>query len=758
MNDRMISRAPFVLLACMAFCPVLALAEDAPNDADGLQEVVVTAQKRAERAQDIGISITALSAKDIENQGIRDVTDVSRAAPSLQFNRFSESDVVINIRGVAQNDYGDQQEPPIAVYQDDSYASTLNLSGFPLFDLERVEVLRGPQGTLFGRNATGGAVQFISKKPTKNFAADITGTVGSFGEADAEGAISGPLSDHVQARLAFNSVNHAPYLKNLASVGGDRGGAKALAFRGELAFQSEGSLTGLLTVRYAHDGPDSDAGLYSTVTSYPDPTTGTGKFQYPGSPNPNPFGTCEGCDVTGYRNDAINEHLGGNPWTVNNYGVGRMNRTILGSSLHLDWNLDPVSFVSISDFQHLGKNYQEGDWGNNGIALVQFNQGNTTTQFTQELRASSTVGRNYWVAGVYFMDIHGRYAGTYSFPFFDYVPQINFTQNTVSGAIFGQDEFSFADGWKLIAGFRGWRDQRVFDYSAYDNTGAYPQTDPIVFNPTSAPGLARKIFKDYSTKLELDRQFSADVLGYLSFNRGTKSGGFEGPVATPAAGVEQEFIAALPYGTERLNAYELGVKSTLLNNKLRINGDVFHYDYAGYQAFEQIGLVQSIKNLTAKEWGAELEVQARPATGLTLSTSVSSLHSTVYNVTTPSLAVINTRLPQAPSISTNASVRYEHEVGTGIASIQLSGRYWSNFCWSAFCGQVDVEPPGSAFDGRVGYDLGKLNFAFSVTNLTNRRYKVYEVDGTAFTGLLAPIYAPPRWYLFSVTAKIGEDK
>ncbi len=729
--------------------------EPATSSAVAIPEIIVTAQKKAERAQEVGISITAIGAEDIVDLGIKDSTDVARIAPSVQFNRFSESDVVFNIRGVAQNDYGDQQEPPIAVYQDDSYASSFNLAGFPLFDTQRIEVLRGPQGTLFGRNATGGAIQFISNKPTEDFESQVTVTGGSYGEADATAAVSGPLRDGLQGRFALDSVQHGAYLTNIAPGQGDRGSVKQLAARGELAFQPGGDFTGLLTIRFAHDGPETSGGMYAFVPTYLDPVTGTGDYLTANSANPNPWGTCKGCDATGYRNDSINPYLGGDPWTIHSYGPVDLDRTITGASLHLEDHVGGVVYVSISDFQHLNKFYEENDFGNGGLSVIDFAQRNVMSQFTQELRASGDAGPNSWVAGAYYMRVVGDYSGYYAEPFFDYYPYAAFTQDTTSAAIFSQDELKFGDGWKLIAGLRFWRDQRTLDYSVHDNTGNYPPSNPIMVNSTDYPGIADKIFQDYSAKLELDRQLSSNLLTYLSFNRGTKSGGFEASVATPSAGAEQAFINSIPYGTERLNDFELGVKSTLLDNRLRINGDVFYYDYAGFQGFEQIGVVQAIKNLNAREWGMELEVESRPASGLTLSAALSSLHSVLYNVTEPSLVVVDTYLPQAPKLSGNAMVRYEHPIGLGVASVQLTGRFWDNFCWSVFCGQVDIERPGYASDGRLSYETGPYLFAFGVTNLTNRIYRVYEDDTTAAGGQITPIFAPPRWYTASVTVKFG---
>jgi iron complex outermembrane receptor protein len=730
-------------------------ADTAANSGDALEEIVVTAQKKQENEQNVGISITALSSQDIVNLGIVDTTDVARVAPSVQFNKLSESYIVFNIRGVAQNDYGDQQEPPVAIYEDDSYASTLNLEGFPVFDTQQIEVLRGPQGTLFGRNATGGAVQFISNKPTKEFESEVSVTAGNFNELDYSANISGPLSDAIQGRFAINRVYHDGYLINTVPDAGDRGGVDQLAARGELAFQPTDALSGLFTIRFSHDGPDSDGGLYSTIPSYVQPLTGTGNYLTAASANPNPWGTCVGCDASGYRNDAINPYLGGNAWTVHDFGTTRNDRTITGASLHLDANLGSVALVSASDFQHMDKNYVESEWGNNGLAGLSYQAESNLTQFTQELRASGTAAQQSWVAGAYFMRVTGAYSGYFDLPYVGYDANGEFTQDTTSVAVFGQNDWQISDGWKLIGGLRYWHDIRTLDYSVYDNTGNYPESDPITFNKNTNPDLANPSFQNYNAKLELDRQFTPDLLTYLSFNRGTKSGGFEASLATPAGGLRQAYTQSIPYGTERLNAYELGTKSTWLANTLRINGDVFYYDYAGFQGYEQVGLLETIKNLNAHEWGAELEVESRPVSGLTLSTGLSTLHSTVNDITLPSLLVVDSPLPQTPKFSGNVLARYEHRVPGGEASAQLTGRYWTGYCWTLFCGPLDQEHPGFASDARIGYDIGVAFFAVGVTNLTNRTYRMYEGDYSSLGGFTAAVYAPPRWYTASVTVKFG---
>ena len=160
-----------------------------------------------------------------------------KAVPGLKMNAYSSAQVVFNIRGVSQNDYGDQQEPPVAVYQDDSYSSSINLASFPVFDLARVETLRGPQGTLFGRNATGGAIQFISNTPTEEFEGYTNLTVGNYNQVILDGALSGPLSDAVQGRFAFIVNQDDGWMESIIPGVPDRGGNDHYAMRGRLAWQ-----------------------------------------------------------------------------------------------------------------------------------------------------------------------------------------------------------------------------------------------------------------------------------------------------------------------------------------------------------------------------------------------------------------------------------------------------------------------------------------------------------------------------------------
>src|ERR1700733_6179869 len=206
-----------------------------------LDEIVVTAQRREQSLQSVGISVTALDAQTLTQMNFKDLTEVASQVPGLQFNQYGSTVTIYNIRGVSQNDFTDHQEAPVAVYSDDAYiAATGALSG-SLFDLQRVEVLRGPQGTLFGRNATGGLIQYISQKPTDTPEGYLELTGGNFGTINSEGAISGPLTDMLSARLSFATSDHDGYITNRVGpdINNQKQYAARLQFRLKLADNDE---------------------------------------------------------------------------------------------------------------------------------------------------------------------------------------------------------------------------------------------------------------------------------------------------------------------------------------------------------------------------------------------------------------------------------------------------------------------------------------------------------------------------------------
>jgi len=734
----------------------------------GIEEIVVTAQRREQDLQDVGIAVTALSGQMLTDMNMTMATDITRAVPSLKMNAYSSSQVVFNIRGVSQNDYGDQQEPPVAVYQDDSYASSINVASFPIFDLARVEVLRGPQGTLFGRNATGGAIQFVSNKPTEDFEGYATATVGSYGQFIVEGALSGPLSDNVQARIAAISNTDDGYMESIVAGVPDRGGNDHYAVRGQLAWQPSEATDLNLIVRYMKANKETQAGIYSQEPACPNDQL-QGEFT-PRDQSCAFWGTGPGEGGTGYRNDAITPSRGGDPWKTAETQRSYVDREITGATLHFDWDIGELHLVSITDYQDATKFYLEGGDAS-PVDGVLFYQGSDLEQYSQEFRLSGEFGSHTWVAGLYGMQVDGDYTGKFATPFYGYDPSIEMSQETTSYAIFAQDEWQFADAWKLIVGARYWSDEREGTYfgTAPEVPGlSAPVT--IIFNqnevaPTGGsitPADAKNSFDGVTARVQLDWKPTDDLLMYASFNRGSKSGGYTFSTGTPydpdgSLTIPRAFLEGMPFDEETLDAFELGAK-TMLGSSTTLNVAAFYYDYSDYQAFAQFGPVQTVINLDAETTGLEAELTSRPIDGLTLRLGASFLDSKVKDVPLPDGVTIEDHdLPQAPDFSANALARYEFGFAGGTVGIQGDVLYSSEFCFTVLCAPVEQEDAYTVANARLSYDSGsgRWGVAAFVDNLFEEEYRVYAFDSSLFAGVVAGVYARPRWYGLSATYRFG---
>ena len=757
--------------------PAATVASSAPSTQtapqDTLNDIIVTAQRKAERLQDVGISVTALGSDQLKQMDVNNATDIVRAVPSLKLNAFSSSAVVWNVRGVSQNDYGDQQEPPVAVYQDDSYSSSINTASFPIFDLARVEVLRGPQGTLFGRNATGGAIQFISNQPTKDFEGYASETIGSYSEHIYEGAISGPILDNLQFRLAGIKDNDTGYITDVTPGEANFGAANHYALRGILAWQPFDGTNAALTLRYMRAPHERTGGAYGFQPACPNAQL-QGAIEGPNQTCAFWGNTVPGSDANNYRNDAITPSRGGNPWTTAASGSPTLgplqsDRRIWDSALRVDSKVGSYDLVSITDYQYWQKNYLEDD-DSSPQQDSNFYIDNQVSQISQELRASHTFGNHDLTVGLFGMHIVGHYVGGFPISFIGYVPSVRYSEDTKSYAGFAQDEWKFADKFKLIAGLRYWHDERIASYYGFTPADPALNTQPdvtIIFNTqqvfpggsTLTPADADKNFSGVTARLELDYKPSDDVLYYVSYNRGGKSGGFTFSTGTPFAPGQVAFLEGMPYRPVVLTDYEVGAKITL-NDITAINASAYHYNYHDYQAFAQVGTTQTIVNLHAVANGLEIELQSHPVTGLNLQLGTSFEQSRVYHILLPDLvSVVNHDLPQAPHFSGNASASYDFPLASGTGSVGTDVTYQGHTCFTILCAPVEHEGAYAVAGGRIGYKPagGHWEFDTFVHNMFERAYRQYAFDASQFSGGALGVYAPPRTWGLSGTYRFGRQ-
>lgn len=732
---------PFIWL------PLLLGATASVTAQTAIEEVVVTAQKREQSIQDVGISVTAFSGDQVRELGYTSTADVAAQSPGVTINQFHPSITNITIRGVSQNDFADHLEPPVAVYSDEAYIASMGAAATQMFDMERIEVLRGPQGTLFGRNATGGLLHFISRKPTD--AAEGYGelTFGEFDQIKFEGAVGGPLTETVRGRVAVATNYHDGYIEN--RIGKDLRGDESYAVRGQLEYD----LTDVVTVlgKLTYSTTDTVGNTYSWKALKPN-----AELQgEPVGPNENFWGTCPGCDLAGFR-EPDND-----PFTASIEDPGFFERDILGGNLHITWQLsDAVTLTSITDYLTINKDYREDTEGS-PIQQFDFTTGQQTDQFSQELRFNGDLDTWRWVAGFYYLDLTGDYTSSVTLgidnlfgapPGLKFIPLGDWELSTESWALFGQAEYDFTPEWTGILGVRYTEDDKKQDYRVTDNFG-----DLFILDDATFPDIASQGWENVSVRAELDWRPNEDLLMYASFNRGHKGGNWAAPIFLPPPGPARDaFVPTLAHDEEVLHSFEVGFKSTLMDGAARLNGSVFYYDYSDYQAFGLVGgLAQAIGNNDAEAWGGELELYANPWEGWDFIFGLAALDSEVKDVTLPDGSVDDREFPLAPGLELNGLARYSWAgFYNGTMALQADFNWQDDVCFTVVCHPYEEEGSYIVGNLRASWTSGdeKWQAAAFVHNVADAEYRVYALDISGL-GFGNDTFGAPRWVGGSISYK-----
>lgn len=568
-------------------------------DEPGLDVLVVTAQRRAEEAQDVGVALTAISGDSLRRLGVSKINALEESAPSLNIEpQFGSGAPVFSIRGVGFRDYATNNAPTVGVYVDQvAYPFPVMTQGV-LFDIERVEVLRGPQGTLYGRNTTGGAVNVVSRMPTETLEAGAFAEYGRFNAANFEGYLSGPISDRVRARLSASVAQGGAWQVN-RDTGAELGDKDRIAVRGLLEFAASDDLDLLLNL---HGYKDESDGL------------GLRLFR--------PFGANA---VHGRRETS----WGASPEFAAAVGITpeeppfRDNEGY-GASLTARIGLGGAEIVYIGAYERLDRaEYNDFDAVAAGIAGVYFIS--DLDVVTQEMRVASTGDARFdWIAGVYYS--RERLDENYQSDFVDsfgpgFAVRTPYRQNADSIGVFGQFDYEFVERLSIVGGLRYEHEDRdlVGLGTFATGFGTFNFANGTVDGTLESRSLETD---EVSGKAALEFEPAEDVLLYVSASRGVKSGGFTAyNTLNPAA--------LTPFNPEILWAYEAGFKSQFASNRVRLNGAFFYYDYRDQQVQSAIfdpgtgAVVGRIVNAEkSRIWGAEGELLAEPARGLTISQRV----------------------------------------------------------------------------------------------------------------------------------------
>ena len=699
--------------------PLLSVVAHAAEGGLMLEEIIVTAQKRQENLQDVAISVTAFSGQQMAELGVTNAIDLIAQVPGLNVSGAGGGAINnFSIRGVTQNDFAASQESPVAVYVDEAYISLNTITNFSLFDLERVEVLRGPQGTLFGRNATGGLVHYITMKPTQDFDGYVDFQFGEDGRTRAEGAVGGGLGERVSGRLA------GVYDKNDGLIENDIGPNTMLrdnySVRGQLLFEASTDLSVLLKAQYAKE--DAARGGYAHTVAL------DGNFVT----DPN------ATDFFGYRD------ADGDPFTVSQDFEGYTESEVSDLSARIDWTVGEFTVTSLTNYQDISDGYGE-DADVTPFDIYNYEQANEVTQFSQELRMSWESGRAKNIVGAYYLNIDGefntRQTGDAFFGTGVGYPEgtaevVAATQETETWAVFGQSDLALMDRWSLTLGAR---------YNSDDKDYRYESTDIYFLQGGSFSYRDSLSEDDWSGKVQLNFRPKDEWLLYGGVSRGIKAGGFNLPLFPIAA-------EAFPFSGEVLTAYEVGLKASL-TDRVRLNASAYYYDYSDYQAYSFDGFATFLFNADAETYGAEFELAANPIDGLDILLGLSLLDAEVSNVPLSISSTGTEKAALAPDVTFNGLVRYEWPAFGGSLSVQADYVWQDNQNFNLVFTPVIEEESYGVANARLAYSNAAKSWtvAVFVRNLTDTEYRSYSFDSSGSFGSIEDVPGPQRWFGGSFT-------
>ena len=699
-----------------AVCAILlavVLPNAAPVMAAEIEEVVVTAQKREESLTDVPMSIQAATGEQLEELGVTDTFELYKVATGFSANVTRNGTPIYTIRGIGFQENSLATSPTVSVYLDEAPLQFSPMNKGASLDVQRVEVLKGPQGTLFGQNSTGGAVNFIANKPTSEFEAGVNASFGRFAAADLDGFVSGPINDAWSYRLAARMQKSDDWQKSY--VDDDEAGEKdEFAYRASLAYDNDERLRLLFTLSGFYDKSDLlRPQLVGKISQNPINGLPAGFAAAPLAPNNARAAAWSPC-VNAFGGTVANPN-------TRSYEICEPianDSDFISAQVRLDFDLnDNLVLTSLSSYNDFNRNGSGVDQDGTTFQIYETLMEGDLETFFQEVRLSGTYEGMNWVLGAnyehtdtydYFLQSFGDSSVVPVFGFIDFGPNNpNGSQESETFAIFGNVEYSLSDEVLVHAGIR-YTDQKR-DYVGCTDDGGdgtwaltsfliqpfLGSTNPLQaepgecsttgpapdFNPVEGGHRLDLNEDNVSWRVGLTWFMSEDSMLYGNVSKGFKNGQF--PTVSGSAISQLE-----PVVQEELLAYEIGMKSTLADGSLQLNGAVFYYDYKDKQILGALedatfGSLAALVNVPESHvFGAELIAAWAPIDGLTIAPSVSYADSEVdgefrnFNAffkpgNTGTKDFSGQSFPHAPALQANLNIAYRWEVMSG---------------WSAFVG------------------------------------------------------------------------
>lgn len=704
-------RGAIMLAGCASLAlsaPAFAQATDNGEGYSGIQDIVVTAQKRSENLQDVPVSVAALTSEALETQGVTSLETLTTAVPGITATRQSAATLIF-IRGIGTTGGQAGQEGAVATFVDGVYQPSMSGSTFALNNIERIEVLKGPQGTLYGRNATGGAVNVITRDPSYDFTAEGEIGYGNRDTLDAKAYVSGGLIKDVVAidLSGYYSDVRGGFGRNLIT-------GEKVNTRKDWSIRSKLLIEPTEKTRIVVSGDYTENSGSFGVSFRPLPTT----TRFLIGPAPQDFG---------------------NFWNIESDIKPFLKTKNYGASLRIEQEIGELQFTSLTAYRKLWQ-YQHLDLDAGPLPLAEFEGNERNSQFTQELQLSSAPGSSVqWILGAFYLDAVNRYDPWFLYGglFADangdgdtsdgvFGSANRGRQDTQSYAAFGQATFPlFSENTHLTLGARYTIDKRKFQPNAY--LVAFDGTEIPLPLPNS-----ERTFKKPTWRIAIDHKLNPDVLLYASYSRGFKSGVFN--LTEPASQV---------VNPETLDAFEVGVKSDLLDRHLRLNLAGFYYKYKDIQLTVIRGAAQSLLNAAQAEvYGLDADFIAQFSDSFSISGGLQVIHArygdfpgapTGTVLTQPPFGVAfapadgsGNRLIRTPDWTATIAADYKTQFAGGNLGINVSYAYNDGFFFEP--DERLTQPAYSLVNAQVRWATADDHFYVKayVRNLFEEKYWVQQ--------------------------------
>ncbi|PNU06754.1 hypothetical protein A8V01_00770 [Novosphingobium guangzhouense] len=678
-----------------AFAQDSAPAADAASE--GLGEIVVTATKRETSAQSTPIAMTVASGEELSKAGVTDVNALSNIAPTVNIAQ-NNANTMITIRGVSSRDYSETGDPAVAVSVDNFYLQRAFALNAAMFDVERIEVLRGPQGTLYGRNATAGAVNIATVKPTDDWKLDAAAEIGNYGTLNFDVGATVPVSDTLSFRFAGTRKTHEGYRDNPGLKDGD-----------------DGNVTG----GRVHALWTPTSRLSILVTGEMTRVDGVGS-------------TIKAVPYSDVNDDGTLEIGSSKRFELNNQGYTRIRTKAVRSAISYDMDFATLSFFGGYQKSTLNR---DNDQDGGTVYNYGFQQNEDVKDQNYELRLSSNnkTGFTWQVGGYFFKEtdalltyfqVHGD-AGTTPFNYYTF----DYDVGSKSKAAFAQVGYDVTDQLKLEAGVRYTKDNK-YQVGYNDIAGAYADLD----NHYSGDQVTWHFGANY--------QVTPDNLFYAKVDKGYKAGGY---------------TTNSSFGPEQIIAYEIGTKNRFLNNTLQVNLSGFYYDYSDLQTQQEdpaTALVYTLNAGKARVWGAELETLWQVTPDTRIDANVAWLDAkysefcTVTADTCPAASDLSgNRLTQAPEWTLSGGIQHDFHLLGGTLTPRVQTRYQSKSYFTFYNTAAEQQGAYWKSDAQITYtpDDGPFSITAYVRNIENKTILTANANAGYASAYLVQ-FAPPRTY------------